>query len=175
MKKFLYFIVLSFFCSAAVPLLNAQTIEQISYVPVKKGNYANLIVKKKAEFGGALTVQNALRANATLVNLTTNSITLGGNINFQVNNNIYLHGSTGTFKNINVAEDTKLMIVAPTVTINSLQNAEYISAGTLKAQNNATITELYIDGVRLNTNCTLKWWDVSAANGGGNYKILGCQ
>ena len=175
MKKSLYFIVLSFFAATAAPLLNAQTIEQISYVPVKKGNYASLIVKKKANFGGDLLVKNAMHANSTIVNMTTNKISLSDGINFQVNSNIFLHGTTGTFGNVNVAADTRLIIVSPAVTIGTLQNTVNIAAENLTANQNAAIGELYIDGVKLDVNCTLTWINVEAANKGGTYKILGCQ
>ena len=61
MKNIIYVLSFAVLASLFAPALNAQSIEQISYLPVKRGNYQQLMVKKKSIFGCNLTVTNTLK------------------------------------------------------------------------------------------------------------------
>ncbi len=171
----LSFLMLSSFLA---PVLNAQSIEQISYIPVKRGNYKQLMVKKKAYFGGDLTVRNTLTSHATFLNMTANnSLSFTGNPNLNIKNNVFLSGT-----NLSVGGSVKVY-TGNTLTIRSgtkTDIAQVTGATTLFSQNlslsnsSIRITNLYIDGMEYPSTCAYQWLSNVETAEGGKYTILKC-
>ena len=91
MKNIIYVLSFALLASFFAPALNAQSIEEISYIPVKRGNYLQLMVKRKAIFSGNLTVTNTLTSNSTFLNLkTSGDLLLNNNPQINVNQNVFL-------------------------------------------------------------------------------------
>ena len=174
MKRFIYIFSFALLTVFPATLLHAQTIEQISYVPVKKGHYTNLIVKKQTQITGNLTVNDTLTSNATTLHINTNNISLADNVGFNVLNNITLTGKYITLGTVAVADSNNLIIKSPSTTIQNLEHVSSISSKNLYLSKDASLNNIFIDGLRLPNDCTYTWHTVQTANASGTYKILGC-
>ena len=180
MKNIIYVLFLAAAAALFAPALNAQSIEQISYIPVKRGNYSQLMVKKKAVFGGNLTVSNTLKSNATFLNLTSaGGLALSGNPNINVDNNVFLSGvNLKITDNVTVRGDNILTIRGGnSTTIGRLTGgsvnvyAQSLSGG----DNQITISNLYIDGLAYPSDCSYTWLSNVETTGGGKYTVLKCD
>lgn len=178
MKNTIY--ILSFLMLSAffAPVLHAQSIEQISYIPVKRGNYKQLMVKKRAYFGGDLTVRNTLTSHATFLNMTANnSLTFSGNPSINVNNNVFLSGTNLSVTNaVRVYSGNILTIRAGTKTeIDRATGTTTMYSQNLNLSNaNTRINSLYIDGLLYPSSCAYIWQSNVETAGGGKYTILKC-
>lgn len=177
MKSFIYILSFILLSTVFAPALKAQTIEQISYVPVKTGLYTNLIVKKKTKIGGSLTVTNTLTSNANMLTINANNIQLASAMTFSVSNNIFLKGNQATIGTLTVTDNSNLVITSPSVKIGTLSNAMSVNANTLNVNTRGVISKIYIDGLELPqpSDCVYQWMNVEASNGGGQYKVLACK
>lgn len=177
MKSFIYIFSFILLSTVLAPVLHAQTIEQISYVPVKTGYYTNLIVKKKTQIGGSLTVTNSLTSNANMLTINANDIQFADAMTFSVANNIFLRGNYATIGSLTVTDNSNLVITSPSVKIERINNTSSVNANNLYVNTRGTISNIYIDGLALPqpTDCTYQWMNVQAANSGGQYKVLACK
>ena len=181
MKNIICVLSFAVLASFFAPALNAQSIEEISYIPVKRGNYLQLMVKRKAIFSGNLTVTNTLTSNSTFLNLkTSGDLLLNNNPQINVNQNVFLSGTnlkiTGDAK---VYGDNILTIRGGTsTTINRISNngnvnvyAQDITGGSQQI----TINNIYIDGINYPSNCNYTWLSNVETVGGGKYTVLKCN
>ena len=178
MKKTLCILSLLFISAFSTAVLNAQSIEQISYMPVKRGNYKNLMVKKQAFFGGDLLVKNTLTANSTFLNLKAiNSLSLGRNVNINANNNVFISGiELQVSGSVAVYGSNTLAIHSGEFTkIDRVTGMSNLFSQNLTAINSPVqINELYIDGIIYPTSCMYQWISNVRTAGGGRYTILKC-
>lgn len=181
MRNIIHILSFAVLISLFAPALNAQSIEQISYIPVKRGNYTQLMVKKKAIFGGNLTVTNTLKSNATFLNLTAlGGLALNNNPNINVNQNVFLSGTnlriTGDVK---VYGDNILTIRGGSSTkIGRLSNTGSVNVYSQSVEGGdqqITIRNLYIDGLKYPSDCSYTWLSNAETTGGGKYTILKCD
>lgn len=176
MKNTIYILSFLTLSSFFAPFLNAQSIEQISYIPVKRGNYQQLMVKKKAYFGGDLTVRNTLTSHATFLNMTANNLTLNGNPNISVNNNVFLSGvNLEVTESVRVYSGNILTIRSNNTTIDRASGlANVYSNNLILSQPNTRIVRIYIDGLLYPEECLYQWQSNVETAEGGKYTILKC-
>lgn len=181
MKNIIYVLSFAVLASLFAPALNAQSIEQISYIPVKRGNYQQLMVKKKAIFGGNLTVTNTLKSNATFLNLTSSGgLALNNNPGINVNQNVFLSGT-----NLKITGDVKVygqniltIRGGNSTTIGRLSNSGSVnvySQNVIGGDQQITIRNLYIDGLQYPSGCSYTWRSNVETTGGGKYTVLQCD
>lgn len=181
MKNIIYVLSFAVLASLFAPALNAQSIEQISYIPVKRGNYQQLMVKKKAIFGGSLTVTNTLKSNATFLNLTSSGgLALNNNPSINVNQNVFLSGT-----NLKITGDVKVygqniltIRGGNSTTIGRLSNSGSVnvySQNVVGGDQQITIQNLYIDGLQYPSGCSYTWRSNVETTGGGKYTVLQCD
>lgn len=181
MKNIIYVLSFAVLASLFAPALNAQSIEQISYIPVKRGNYQQLMVKKKAIFGGNLTVTNTLKSNATFLNLTSSGgLALNNNPGINVNQNVFLSGT-----NLKITGDVKVygqniltIRGGNSTTIGRLSNSGSVnvySQNVIGGDQQITIQNLYIDGLQYPSGCSYTWRRNVETTGGGKYTVLQCD
>ncbi len=181
MKNIIYVLSFAVLASLFAPALNAQSIEQISYIPVKRGNYQQLMVKKKAIFGGNLTVTNTLKSNATFLNLTSSGgLALNNNPGINVNQNVFLSGT-----NLKITGDVKVygqniltIRGGNSTTISRLSNSGSVnvySQNVIGGDQQITIRNLYIDGLQYPSGCSYTWRRNVETTGGGKYTVLQCD
>lgn len=181
MKNIIYVLSFAVLAPLFAPALNAQSIEQISYIPVKRGNYQQLMVKKKAIFGGNLTVTNTLKSNATFLNLTSSGgLALNNNPSINVNQNVFLSGT-----NLKITGDVKVygqniltIRGGNSTTIGRLSNSGSVnvySQNVVGGDQQITIQNLYIDGLQYPSGCSYTWRSNVETTGGGKYTVLQCD
>lgn len=157
--------------------LNAQSIEQISYVPVKKGNYSNLLVKKRTIIGGNLEVTNQLVSHSTILYMTARTkATFVNAATLNVNHDVLLTGTEANITDLYVNQNNVLSVLAPKTKISLISGLKNIYATALTANGTGGagfIRRLFVDGVEIPNTCTFKWDSVTTAEG-GNFTVLTC-
>lgn len=177
-KGFILFVCCGIFCGV---FLNAQSINTISYVPVKNGYYDKITTKSVtilAQDIGNVSM-DTLKANSSKFTLETRKLTFGKPV--VVKTSVFTNGAVVLAAKNRVAIDGVAQangIVAANKSTGAVAvQATNINMPTRRLDVGADT--VYVDGIPIpNPNCTLEWKSITAKNPMGvesTYQLLGCH
>lgn len=170
-RAYLFLVIL--FCG--VLYLNAQIMDTVSYVPVKRGSYDKLSTKSSIELSkkSSATSAKTLKVNSSTLSLNTNLITFGKPV--FVRDNVFV-------KDMNNFVIDKLYIqgkvsgVSPVLAkqVGGLQGVSSTNLNIPNRNINAGSNSFMLDGIAFPAPaCKLKWQKVYTDK--GYYNMLGCE
>lgn len=168
----LFFIVL--FSSAA--FVNAQIMDTVSYVPVKRGSYDKVSTKSSAQLATQKNYMTGktLKANSSMLNLSTTAVTFGKPV--YVRDSVFMQGlSPAVIDKLYL--QGKFVGASPIAVKTKAHGLTGVSAGSLNMPQrsiNMQGNSFMLDGITFPApSCKLKWLKVYSDSGYVN--VLGCQ